>query len=418
MGKKAIYLKVNRTEKWALDNLRRWINISITLGYDIFVICDNDLLAEKITTLEFSEYVNIIKSIKSSLAQKIVKRICVPRWKNAAYAHLTTFIHSKEFEYTYFWNIDADDTYMLLPIPKIVGLMHEVENYSINNTINCFSLDMWYTRLEANDWSFGITFTDNSVDWEQIVLENSVGYVTDEICHGNIDNYFFYLRSNKSAKIETWYAENMRFVHYSDDLFKRIIQAGMYHWKDGFLSSPIISGIHGLEIASNYSIPPDTVKFECGISDEEAARTILYYSDDGHARNRFGIISWLGMESNEIINIRQRKFNKNLTGHEEIEYVAFGTGDFFNNCIKYLKPFNASMKYVVDNDKTRHGKTYEGLKCVSPAFLKSIKNLLVIVMVYNPDAKREIEKQLDDMGIKHALFVEWERAVYADNRFI
>ena len=417
MKEKAIYLKVNRKESWALDNLHRWLKISVSLGYDTYIICDDKELEGAIKNIEFGENTTIIKSMINKTSQGIVKRICIPRWENAAYAHLTSFMHAKMNEYRWFWNIDADDTYFCLPIPRVIELLRKAEECACHNEIRCFSLDMWYSRLEAKDWSFGITYTDGMIDWENLIIKYSEEYVTDDICHGNIDNYFFYLRQNKAANIETFYVENLSFIHYSVDFFKKLIQAGLYRWKDGMLLSPIALSFDGLEKVGKYKIPDDTIKIDIQITDEEAARTILYYSNDGHARNRYHYISWEGMESREVIELRQRRFNKKMTGKEEIEYVLFGSGVFFNTHVKVIGNYNA-IRYVADNDDQKWCSNICGLKCISPEELRSLHDILVVITVLDDKTRRSIEAQLDMLEVNHVYFKEWERAVFADNEFI
>lgn len=415
--KKAIYLKVNRACTWAMDNIHRWLKISITLGYDTFIVCDKPDLKEKIEELEFSMYAHFIKSIIREPSSSLVKSITVPRWNAAAYAHLTTLIHPKDKGYDYVWNIDADDTFVCLPVDRAVELLTRVENYAQEKSIDFFSLDMWYSRLNGDDWSFGITYQNCKTDWVEVIKENSVNYVTDEISHGNIDNFFFHLREIKAVNIETWYAENLVFAHYSDDFLKCMVQSGLYHWKSGKELSPISSIFPDIDKVCRTDIQNDVVKIDIGITDHETAKTLLYYSGDGHLRNRYGGLVWGDVEGKKIVDLRQKSLNKTVCGDEDVTYVVFGTGEFFNKNISRLQIYNR-IGFVSDNDSQKWGKSYKGLQCISPEQLKKIKCCVVIIMVFSEETTKEISKQLGLMNISSIPFKMWEKNVYKDDEFI
>lgn len=91
-------------------------------------------------------------------------------------------------------------------------------------------------------------------------------------------------------------------------------------------------------------------------------------------------------------------FNKANDIEKADNVCVFGLGTYFKEAFVSQK---TKEKYKVnllcDNDSEKWGKTFEGLKCVSPEELKNYDNLFVIIMLGNPIP---VEKQLQKMGIK------------------
>lgn len=413
--KKAIYLKVNRLDEWAIDNLHVWMKISLAFGYDTFIICDNEQLKKKIEVMEFSYRVTLLESIKTDDIKKIVERITIPKWNNAAYAHLTTFWHSRG-TYDWFWNIDADDTLFCLPIDRTVYALKRVEEYAINNKMDCFSLDMWYSKLQGKDWSFGITFTNGRLDWEKLINKNIINYQTDYNSRINIDNFFYYLRCNDEAKIETWYCENLRFVHYSTDMIRRLFQSGIYHWKQGTLYSPLSSALGDMREVSEFPIANDVIKFDISITNEETRRFMMYNLKDGHARACFPYVSWADIESYSAVLHRQQLFNLKHFGCEEIEYILFGAGWFFEQNLDCINKYN-KLRLVVDNNPEKQNRMHKGLKCISISDINIHSIFSVIIMLADERSIKDVSEQLKNAGIKCASYKEWKDAVFSDDLF-
>ena len=90
-------------------------------------------------------------------------------------------------------------------------------------------------------------------------------------------------------------------------------------------------------------------------------------------------------------------FNKiNLI--EQAENVCvFGLGTYFKEAFasqKMKEKYHVNL--LCDNDSSKWGNEYEGIKCVNPEELKEYKNLVVIIMMGNPIP---VQKQLASMGI-------------------
>lgn len=93
----------------------------------------------------------------------------------------------------------------------------------------------------------------------------------------------------------------------------------------------------------------------------------------------------------------------NLIEHAD-NVCIFGLGTYFREA---FIPHSIREEYHVnllcDNDPSKWGHTYEGIKCISPAELTKYDNLVVIIMVGN---SIPIEEQLKKMKIKYVTHLE------------
>lgn len=278
------YLKVNRNEGYTIRNLWQWITIADGYINDAiwYVLCDNDVLKDRILKEFVVKYPDIaehfIKSIIDDESTFIVSNTTDERWRMAGYAHLTTFIHARDNHYSSFWNIDADDTRFCLNIERSRELLKNVEEYADQNKIDIFSLDMHTTRIgSGRHWSFGVSYTKNRKDWIAIMEKNCTEdhSIEDKWC--NFDRFFRYIRNHSdNIKLESFYAENLKFFHYSNDFFWRLCESALYHWKNRHLIFPILHYAVGLKNEKScIPIDPIVVRLDIGISDEESMISIL-----------------------------------------------------------------------------------------------------------------------------------------------
>ena len=280
---KIFYLKVNRDENYTYRNLQHWIDIVSEIPEGVaYIICDNETVRkkifEKINCINTKVYIIESNRINSEL-EFLLLNICISGWKKPGLAHLTTFLHAEENSFQEFWNIDADDTYICLSKERCAEVLYTAQEYAKDNGIDLFSLDMWYTRHyevgpEA-EWSFGITYVNNKVQWLEFMKQHCVDTEYKLTKYANLDQYFIYLRSLNEYRIEAFYFENMRFLHYSDDFFRRIVRSGFYHWKNNYLNFPLLEACLGLEKLSKIRIPNDVIKLDICISDEEVKNQFL-----------------------------------------------------------------------------------------------------------------------------------------------
>ncbi len=278
------YLKINRRQEYTYRNLGYWLDVmSVHPNARIYILCDKKDLTEQVKDSINMEGMTVeyLESERSSTELKtIVDKTSNDHWKFAAYAHLTTFLHARENNIEKYWNIDADDTCFCLDAQRTRDLLDTAETIAIREGKKAFSLDMWTTKTWGEHWSFGVTYTENPSEWLEIMnrhLDDKDFFAQNEQpC--NIDGFFSYLRFCYPDVIGTFYAENLRFIHYADDFFKRPWSSGLFHWKNGKLELPILRDCFDLISIGNEEIAKDIDKIDIGITDEEAYRFLLNHT--------------------------------------------------------------------------------------------------------------------------------------------
>lgn len=290
------YLKVNRDEPYTYNNLRQWIQaIDCSDNYYIYILCDREIIKEKILAkvqLPEKKY-EFLKSGISNDVNETVKWIADEPWQKAAIAHLTTFQHADQNGYQEFWNIDADDTLLCLSAKRTAECMRIIERRAAEDQIHLFSLDMWATR-DNGIWTFGITYCNNTIDWLSVILKHCRDEAYASVAKldyftFNIDCFMAYLRTIQKAgwektayRIESYYFENLRFVHYSNDFMRRPLSSGFWHYKDQQIISPLLSSFFNREDLGCQSINGEVMKLDAHITDQEAADFLrMYGNDDG-----------------------------------------------------------------------------------------------------------------------------------------
>ena len=269
------YLKINREEKYTKRNLQQWIDvIKLFEEPTIIIQCDKEALkAEMLERVEFYdlniEWINT-EFDNAELTQ--IVRTMAPEWEKASYAHLTTFLDIKRRN-TYndpgFFNIDADDTFFCMKPTRVHELLLEAMKEAETRGIDLLSFDMWYSRSRGTHWSFGVTYVRNTIDYMKTCVEAS----RDDAWKNskqprNVDGYFNFLHATSRLTISSFYCENVRFIHYSNDFFRRLWTSSFYHYNKGKLYFPLfeIAGMHDL---SSYDIPLDDICIDIDLLDIE-----------------------------------------------------------------------------------------------------------------------------------------------------
>ncbi len=279
------YLKVNSIRNYTILNLQNWINIVEILGYDYYIICDNEKL-KKIILKEIvfpSTDIKIIKSIRNFKLRKIANNLADKTWTNAALAHLTTFYHAKSLGVKAFWNIDADDTTMLVTSTRAAEILKTLEKYADKKDIKLFSLDMWTSYTGGTHWTFGVTYTDNQFDWFKYFkkvkdLKWMYKYRAKPTLI-NIDWFCTYLKDYESINIATYYIENLRFVHW-DDFCCRRNYANLCYWLNGNIYYPILWDLFK-DPKGKKTIAQNCIKFDLNISENECSQFYKNYIPTG-----------------------------------------------------------------------------------------------------------------------------------------
>ena len=413
------YLKVNRENSYVIPNLRHWLDAAMLYENSvIYILTDNIDLKNRISA-EISidtTRVFFIKSERNNADMNtILNDICVTeKWVRIGQAHLTTHWHANKNNYPFFWNIDADDTYIFLDAIRIVEMLKCVEKYSVDNKIHMNALDMWrsvsfHEQWEAGKhWSLGVVFVDNRIDWKNTLMTYSKrekkarkNIVTDE---DNIDWYFTYLKDINAESIETFYFENMKFAHFYDYFLNYSHRSGICHWKDGAIHYPILEHCYGSKSREKIMIAEDVHKLDIGIEDDEALlsaiscsrETVTFYEDIHNDELKIG----------ELMRKRCELFLKN--NHSK-QIVFWGAGNkFFRNYGLIKKGYD--IEFVCDSDPSKWRKDYiDTVECISPEKLSAIKeDTFVVVMIDSAATNHKIIRKLLDMGItKFDHFENW-----------
>lgn len=402
----AFYLKINKNTDFALKYLERWIQVAYLFDRDCYIICDNMDVAASILDKDIL-YGNttIIESISEDQAKTVAQRFSGnDHWLGAALAHMSTFYHSQKHGYDYFWNIDADDTFVCLSVDRIKEMLEKCEDYAKFQASDCLSLDMWRSIYKGGHWSFGITFTSNDKDWIQLMECHSLDaqFLRKEArTRGNIDSFFTYLKEAlPSLRIDTFYFENLTFIHDSENFVMHSVEGTIYHWIGGELHLPLVEHCFKIPEIGTMRIADDVIKFGMDIKDEEAASVLCAYVKSLNKLcniNRY--IDFKYLLNPRIALLKQRQYIRSCVKNAEV--VLFGAGKvFYDNQKNFRECFGA--KYVADNDPLKWGKTLgEGVQCISPGELCKIENVFVLITIISRPDTLEIKKQLEDMGIKH-----------------
>lgn len=269
-NKPIFYLKVNRRLTYTFYCLQQWINVVSELNADFYIICDNEKLKQDIYNRIIFKNTNIkfLKSCKRMYFKKFVKNAAIKKWRNAAYAHLTTYIHSKKHNIKSFWNIDADDTLLLIEPCKLAEILDKISNYANKNNIDNFSLDMWRSQTRGKHWTFGVTYTQNNNNWLNLFKDcqgiNWRDSYKNYNIEYNLDWFFTYLLDYKKINNQTFYIENSSFIHYGEFLVE-VIKSGIYKWENGKLYYPLLLEIFKDKELGIIPIADDCIKFDFGI---------------------------------------------------------------------------------------------------------------------------------------------------------
>lgn len=271
------YLKVNANSLYTINCLQQWIKVVEALQADYIIICDKPELKKRILEKVHFRKRNVkFITSKVSVLKKYIKNITTKNWEKAGYAHLTTFYHAKKHNISHFWNIDADDTFLCAIPEKIVKLLEMAQNKAINNDIALFSFDMWRSRTKGRAWTFGITYVNNTkkvVDKIKNNHDKSWQEKYKDVDNGiNIDWFITYLKDNNILNIETFYTENIYFIHYgSEGLFlNNMVGCNICYWDNNYVHYPIIENIFKNDKLGKIPIANDCINFDCNYKIEKS----------------------------------------------------------------------------------------------------------------------------------------------------
>ncbi len=399
------YLKVNREKEYVLTNLKHWIDAaSVSDENIIYVVCDNTSLKKTIVN-ELGSMCEQFEFIESDYVtddiMEIVNNTTLGTWGKIAYAHLTTFSHAKKNGYEFFWNIDADDTFFCLDPIRLSDLLLNVEKKCKAENVHICNLDMWHSISvyegwsEIPHWSFGVTFTDNTIDWFSILKAhmNDPEYHNMRKLHSNIDWYFTYLSSQKDLLIQSFYVENLKFIHYYSNFIDYPHKGTMYLYKNKKIVFPIIKYCFGLDEMGEIDVAGDDIKIEMDILDSEATFALI-----GNCKEKEVFAKELKKIKEVDMAANRRLINyKKIYGYKNI--VIYGVGDYFYRNYEMIKKADAEI-YLCDSDPQKWGKEIiDGVFCMSPEEMMKLENYVVIISVEQVTTSFEIARSLRGLGV-------------------
>ncbi len=253
--------------------------------------------------------VRFLYSMRHKL-KKVAFNLCTSKWINATYAHLTPFYHAKMNNIKEFWNIDADDTTILLEPKKVAQLLKEAEAKSKKDKISCYALDMWRSKTNNIHWSLGVFFVngltdfvdvfekERNLDWTKTLEEYDRQF--------NLDWYMTYLKNTSNIKISTFYPDKTAFIHWGNFILN-VSGCWFNYWQDGKIYYPIMNSVYFNEDLASTLIG-DCDKIDLGNSLEESFEFLeneipicRFFSEKGRKTNRLTDFCTKGKQ---IIKIR------------------------------------------------------------------------------------------------------------------
>lgn len=383
------FLKTNTDTAYAIRNLQHWINIIRCCEKSIiYIICDKEELTQKLISNLKYDYLDVkfVKSIRNDYTYGIAEKITNQSWVYAGLAHMTPFLIAKENNYSKYWNIDADDTLFCLDYERVAELLLKAENYAYNNGIDLFSLDMWRSRCGGRHWSFGITYTNGEIDWIDVIRKN-YNYIGshDEFVDGihpkNIDEFFTYIKNHDfSVKIETFYFENLMFIHYSEDFIFNPIQSAIYRWKNKRVQFPLLLSVYDNESQGDIEIYQDVIKLDIGITAYEGSSFLAKAANYTiEAENVIEAREYSDMTEKYILN-QSSEILENIDIENKRIYV-FGYVEMTKKIIDLMISKNIGIQAILDNNPLKQSGSYKGIAITSPDILKGEDYTNVIVFI-------------------------------------
>ena len=209
------YLKIDKDILSTYQYLRQWCDIIREIDDSlIYLVCDDLKVRWHIeNNFNFKEVRHcFINSQRDSAELQYIIEVLSPGWKKMSYAHFTPFLHAQQMGYKNYWNIDGDDIGLYAEPKRIAQVLMVAKQYAQQHDIQLFALDTMTTLYCGKHWTFGVVYTDNSLNWIDMIVKHSHDELLSEkyfhVAGGkpqiNADWLMTYLRAINAAKIETF----------------------------------------------------------------------------------------------------------------------------------------------------------------------------------------------------------------------
>jgi len=209
-----VFLKTYDLADECIKNIKRWIDIFNDKKYKIkLIIPENRALYAHKVFPNIPTFCDINLNLnENSKYKQFFDRLT--GFHGPGRANLTCY---KYAESSFFWNIDADDTFVEMNCKNdalLLGKLKLVENISIDLDIHANSMDfyrLYNCRDWLDHWSFGICFMKNDFDSILNSLENLE--IRDRGFSINSDHIFDTIRHKKNIKIFSFAITNSTMIH-------------------------------------------------------------------------------------------------------------------------------------------------------------------------------------------------------------
>lgn len=267
------YLKVNLELHFSFRCVQYWIDVAHKYGGGVIFVCDKSSLKKSI--IERCHFYESPKWMPSSYTalKNCVDGFYDEYWYKAGYAHLTSFFDATENDNERFWNIDADDTLPCIVPEKMVMLLRQAETYAEKKDLDIFSLDMHESRTNHYHFSYGISYIRSSKKVFGFYKNTDKNWKTwKAIGSANVDWYATYLRDTGKIRVQSFYAENLWFIHFGLLYNFELALHGLYHFTRGKVYLPLYDSLGDGKMY--FSIHSDVVRFDLGITDGENLKNV------------------------------------------------------------------------------------------------------------------------------------------------
>lgn len=272
ISNQVFFLKINKFDESAKLCMNYWLQVAKYINATIIILCDHEYIISNIQK-EFifpTPIVYFINSERKKFKNFLKNLELNPWWYNAAYAHLTTLDYAIKNGFAHYWNIDGDDTMFMIEPKQLSTYMLKIQKYAKLHDISLFSLDMHHSHSNSYHWSYGITYTQNPLKiLDSFTKTENITQWKDYKEHHpycntpliNIDWFTTFIRSQKELKIDTFYIDNIYFLHFSNPLL--YTNHTLSYFSNNKIIYPIFKDVYGLNhiMISYVPISKNDIKF-------------------------------------------------------------------------------------------------------------------------------------------------------------
>lgn len=305
-GQRVFYLKVHRVHSSSFGCIQFWMDLAKEMHAFVYFVCDNPEMKRGIyAKCRFHDLnFDFISSDRSTLKKSVYRIIStgkeVAHWRRVGFSLLTPFVHACKNNYGGIWNIDADDTLFLAPLPLISKALCEAERLAKDMGFACIDLDMFPSRTFGAHWSFGVVYVQDPALCIETLKENDGWHDElrrDEFFRSffekwsfNIDWFFTYLRDVNRLSLGTFYVENAVFVHMPDSLLLRGLGTATL-WRRGRLEFFGDKVLREDSVWGDCPIWENALKIDVGLGGNEWKRFLGEFDPNQHAFEKSMLIA-------------------------------------------------------------------------------------------------------------------------------